>query len=129
MCQPAAHLAPRDLVERIGAPLGLPYPCILAGQQLADLLTVHAGGRNPSTIAAAAVLLTAEEAGQHLECSAVSQSAGITTGTLQGMLKCEQTVRCMAHRAARNVCGVKRARDGETALAPPEAKMLKLTTA
>jgi len=116
-------------VERIGAPLGLPYPCILAGQQLADLLAVHAGGRNPSTIAAAAVLLTAEETGHHLECSAVSQSAGITTSTLKGMLKCEQTVRCMAHRAARTVCGVKRARGGETPLAPPEAKMLRLTSA
>lgn len=128
MCQPAAHLAPRDLVERIGAPLGLPYPRILECQQLADHLAEHAGGRNPSTIAAAAVLLAAAEAGHHLECSVVSQSAGITTGTLQGMLKCEQTVRCMAHRAARSR-GLKRPCDGELMLSQPDAKMLRLTSA
>lgn len=123
LCQPAAHLAPRDLVERIGAPLGLPYPSILASQELADVLTMHAGGRNPSTIAAAAVLLTAQEADLHLEASAVSKSAGITTSTLQGMLKCESTVQCLAHRAARMVCGLKRARVGEAVLAYPQAKL------
>lgn len=84
-----------DLVERVTSGLDLTHPVVLAAQHLAGVLAPHCQGRNPMTVAAAAVQLSAQMVGRVLALDEVSKRAGISVSTLQSMLQDEGTRACL----------------------------------
>jgi len=123
--QPQAKPTPADLVERVASHLGASYEAIVAAQRIASMLVPHSQGRNPMTIAAAALYLNAP----HLGLAVVSASAGISVGTLrkmcnsEGALKCTEMIRAQSYSASN-----KRVREGDSDLSKGSSKLWRVSS-